>query len=83
VIGADDQVPYLRGYLIQLYIAVGKPSYNELKRQADHLGLALPTSTVGDLLKGPRVPRRDTVEAFVSACRRWTTQQKKTGSGRG
>jgi tetratricopeptide (TPR) repeat protein len=69
VTGAEgDPVKELRAQLQDLFEQVRRPTYRGLARHADRAGLVLRISTIGDLLNGPRVPRWETVEAFVRAC---------------
>ncbi|MFI7593574.1 ATP-binding protein [Micromonospora sp. NPDC049359] len=63
-------VEAFRADLQQLFFLVRRPTYRALVAHADRAGLVLRTSTVGNLLNGPGVPRWATVEAFVSACAR-------------
>jgi tetratricopeptide (TPR) repeat protein len=67
---ANDPVAALRARLRELYRQVRTPPYRQLQAQAERAGLRLAPTTIGGLLNGPGVPRWDTVEAFVTACRR-------------
>ena len=70
VTGDDDGGPVevFRAGLQQLFFQVRRPTYRALVGHADRVGLVLRTSTVGNLLNGPGIPRWATVEAFVTAC---------------
>ena len=72
VTDGDDsgQVEVFRAGLQELFFQVRRPTYRVLVGHADRAGLVLRTSTVGNLLNGPGLPRWATVEAFVSACAR-------------
>jgi hypothetical protein len=59
-----------RARLLALYVHVRSPTYRDLERSAAIEGAKLPTSTVSSLLRGTNVPRWDTAEAFIVACRR-------------
>ncbi|GAA2571404.1 hypothetical protein GCM10010435_52120 [Winogradskya consettensis] len=63
-----DSVQVLRAELQNLFEQVRRPTYRGLAGHAKRAGLVLRVSTIGDLLNGPRTPRWETVEAFVSAC---------------
>jgi len=72
---ARDPIPEFRDRLRELRKQVGGPTYPELKACADRLGEKLSTSTIDELLKGPRLQRWKTVRAFVLACDKFDTQR--------
>jgi predicted negative regulator of RcsB-dependent stress response/Cdc6-like AAA superfamily ATPase len=56
--------------LLQLFLAVGRPSLAQLKENAELEGHAISRSALWYLLNGKGRPRLATVEAFVAACTR-------------
>jgi tetratricopeptide (TPR) repeat protein len=66
-----DPMEGFRSQLQELFVRVRRPTYRSLEAHADQEGRALRTSTIGTLLNGPAIPRRDTVETFVRACARY------------
>jgi len=64
----DDPVAAFRARLLQLYAAVGRPPYRQLRDDAALAGFKLAISTAQDLLTSTSTPRWTTIEAFVTAC---------------
>jgi hypothetical protein len=60
----------LRARIDQLDELAGRPSGPEVARLANQCGLNLVPSTLSDIRRGQRVPREDTLDAFVKACLR-------------
>ncbi len=73
---ARDDMAQLRQRVRELRKLVSTPSYDTLESQANRLGRRLPTSTISDLLNGPRRARWKTVESFVLACQAYAHQRK-------
>jgi tetratricopeptide (TPR) repeat protein len=65
-----------RSQLQQLFVRVRRPTYRSLELHADQHGRTLRTSTIGNLLNGPPIPRWDTVETFVRACASYAQARK-------
>lgn len=62
--------------LRELYQLAKQPSYRALARESGVIGRRLPTSTVSNILTGKVVPRRQTAEAFISACLRYARRHR-------
>src|SRR2546430_3443218 len=71
-----DPVDGFRSQLQQLFVRVHRPTYRSLVLHADQHGRTLRTSTIGNLLNGPPIPRWDTVETFVRACASYAQAHK-------
>ncbi|HEU5107328.1 MAG TPA: NB-ARC domain-containing protein, partial [Micromonosporaceae bacterium] len=79
----DEPFEAFRASVAQVYREVRRPTYRALVTQAELAGAVLHTSTIGDLLNGPRTPRWVTVEAFLRACERYAEAHRiATPAGR-
>jgi hypothetical protein len=65
---AITSLPALLDHLRLIKEWAGKPTFKDLEEHAEAQGLYLPRSTAGDMLKKERLPKLDTLQAFLTVC---------------
>ncbi|MEV6967576.1 helix-turn-helix transcriptional regulator [Hamadaea sp. NPDC051192] len=63
-----ETLPGLLDHLKQIKEWAGKPTFKELAERAETAGLSLRPSTAGDMLTKDRLPKMDTMAAFLHVC---------------